>query len=51
MMPNHSDARNARNKTTLSLSLAKELEMSKSSVANYLNSSEKKVISEFIDPN
>ena len=31
--------------------LAKELKMSKSSVANYLNSSEKKLISEFIDPN
>ena len=38
-------------KKTSLRALAKELGMSKSSVANYLNSSEKKVISEFIDPN
>ena len=37
-------------KTSLRV-LAKELKMSKSSVANYLNSSEKKIISDFIDPN
>ena len=37
-------------KTSLRV-LSKELGMSKSSVANYLNSSEKKVISEFIGPN
>ncbi|MDB4818852.1 helix-turn-helix domain-containing protein [Euryarchaeota archaeon] len=38
-------------KKTSLRALSKELGMSKSSVANYLNSSEKKVISEFIGPN
>jgi hypothetical protein len=37
-------------KKTSLRALAKELQMSKSSVSNYLNSSEKTVISDFIDP-